>query len=95
MEHGAYEEARSGGYEFTDDENKIIRATGRRVKIWGTFTLLAGILFAITGMGIAMSGSAAVTLISGLMYGLLALLPIFVGLNFVQAVTAFGFVVAT
>ncbi len=95
MEHGAYEEAHSGGYEFTDEENEIIRATGSRVKIWGIFTLLAGILWAFGGIGVAISGSGAVTVISGLLYGLLALIPIFIGLNFRQAGTAFGFVVTT
>ena len=95
MEHGAYEEAHSGGYEFTDEENRIIRATGRRVKVWGIFTLLGGVLWALGGIGVAMSGAGSVTLIAGLLYGLLALIPIFIGLNFSQAGTAFGFVVTT
>ena len=95
MEQGAYEEARSGGYEFTDEENKIIRATGRRVKVWGMFTLLAGALWAVGGVGVAMSGAGSFTLLVGLLYGLLALIPIFIGLNFRQAGTAFGFVVTT
>lgn len=95
MEHGAYEEAHSGGYEFTEEENKIIRATGRRVKVWGLFTLFAGGLWALGGIGVAMSGAGSVTLVAGLLYGVLALIPIFIGLNFSQAGTAFGFVVTT
>ena len=95
MEHGAYEDAHSGGYEFTEDENKIIRATGRHVKIWGIFTLGTGILVALSGIGIAVSEAGSFTLIVGLLYGLLALIPIFIGLNFRQAGTAFGFVVTT
>ena len=95
MEHGAYEEARSGGYEFSEEENEIIRATGKHVKIWGIFTLVGGALWALAGVGVAISGSGAVTLISGLVYLLLALIPIFIGLNFRQAGTALGFVVTT
>ena len=95
MEHGAYEEAHSGGYEFTDEENKIIRATGRHVKIWGIFTLGSGVLVALGGIGIAVSEAGSITLFVGLLYGLLALIPIFIGLNFRQAGTALGFVVTT
>ncbi len=81
-------------YEFTADQNEVIRKTGSRTKIWGILTLAVGGLTALMGLVAALSGEA-VGLIGGVIYGLLALIPIFVGLNFMKAGNALGAVVTT
>lgn len=84
----------TGGYEFNAEENAIINATGLRAKTWGVLTLVAAVLLGTAGILAAVSteGFGAV---AGVIYALLALIPIFIGLNFVRAGNALGAVVTT
>ena len=84
----------AGGYEFTAAQNDIIRSAGSRTKIWGILTLCVGVLMALGGL-LAMFSGEAFGVVAGLIYGLLALITIFIGLNFVRAGNALGEVVTT
>lgn len=80
-------------YEFNAAENRVIRATGRRTKLWGTMTLGGGLL-AILVILAALSGGSfgpAIWVVALL----LALIPIFVGRNFIQAGNSLSAVVTT
>lgn len=86
------------GYEFTAAENHVIQATGRRVKLWGIFTLSVGTLTALLGLVILSLGFASegmIAFLPGMIYGLLSLIPIFIGIHFIRAGGALGAVVAT
>ena len=82
------------GYEFTTSENNVIRSTGSRVKTWGVFSLIAGALPALGGVALFFTGEVA-GVVTGIIFGLLALIPIFIGLKFVRAGQALGAVVGT
>ena len=82
------------GYEFTPAQNKVVRATGSRVKIWGVFSLIGGGLFVLGAVALFFTGEVA-GVVGGIIYGLLALIPIYIGLNFVRAGRGLGAVVGT
>lgn len=82
------------GYEFTTSENKVIRSTGSRVRTWGVFSLIAGALTVLGGSALFLTGEVG-GVIGGIIYLLLALIPIFIGLKFVRAGRALGAVVGT
>ena len=82
------------GYEFTTSENQVIRSTGSRVWTWGVFSLIAGALTVLGGAALFLTGEVG-GVIGGIIYLLLALIPIFIGLNFVRAGRALGAVVGT
>lgn len=83
------------GYEFTTSENDVIRSTGSRVKTWGVFSLIAGALPALGGVALFFRQAYVGGVIPGIIFGLLALIPIFIGLKFVRAGQALGAVVGT
>jgi type II secretory pathway pseudopilin PulG len=83
-----------GGYEFTPDQNRVIRSTGVRVLIWGVASLIGGGLTALAAVAVFVAGEAAGVVV-GIVWGVLALIPIFIGLNFVRAGRALGAVVGT
>ena len=82
------------GYEFTPSQNKVIRSTGSRVRVWGVFSLIGAGLTVLIGVALLFAGEVAGVVV-GIIYGLLALIPIFIGLNFVRAGRALGAVVGT
>lgn len=84
----------ASGYEFTTAQNQVIRATGSRTRIWGILSLIGGGLTALIGLGALFTGEAF-GVVAGIVYGLLSLIPIFVGLNFLKAGRALGTVVTT
>ena len=81
-------------YEFNAAENEIIRKTGKRTKVWGMLTLGGGILTAFLGLSAALTGGSF-GVGAGVVYLLLALIPIVIGRNFVQAGNALSSVVTT
>jgi hypothetical protein len=81
-------------YEFQARENTVIRRTGKRTKLWGTMTLGAGALIAFIGVGAALTGGEF-GVAAGVVYLLLALIPIFIGRNFRRAGNALIAVVNT
>ena len=82
------------GYEFTTSENKVIRSTGSRVKTWGVFSLIAGgVTILVAAVSLSIGEAAGV--VGGIIYAALALIPIFIGLNFVRAGRALEAVVGT
>ena len=82
------------GYEFTPAQNKVIRSTGSRVRIWGVFSLIGGGLTVLGAVALFFTGEAAGVVV-GIIWGVLALIPIFIGLNFFRAGRALGAVVGT
>ena len=82
------------GYEFTPAQDLIIRTTGSRARIGGILTLLGAGLTALTGV-LALFTAEAFGVIAAIIYALLSLIPIFVGLNFLQAGKALDAVVTT
>jgi hypothetical protein len=86
------------GYEFTQAQNTIIGGTARYAKIWGILVAGSGALMVLGGLavGVAMIrevGGAGVAVI--LIYGALALIPIYVGIYFMRAASALQKVVST
>ncbi|MDA0330019.1 MAG: hypothetical protein O2958_13565 [Gemmatimonadetes bacterium] len=81
-------------YEFSATENEIIRKAGSRTKIWGILTLAGGILTALMGLAAAMSGETF-GIVAGVIYALLALIPIIIGRSFMEAGNALGAAVTT
>lgn len=81
-------------YEFQAAENAVIRKTGKRTKLWGMMTLGAGALVATIGVLAALTGGSF-GLAAGIVYVLLALIPIVIGSNFVRAGKALISVVTT
>lgn len=84
----------AAGYEFTPAENHVIGRTGGRVWLWGVLTLVGGFLTVAVAMLTFLTGGAVGAAI-GVVYGLLALIPILVGLHFIRAGSALKAVVAT
>lgn len=82
------------GYEFTPAQNKVVQSTGSRVKIWGVFSLISGGLTVLGAVALFFTGEVA-GIVAGIIYGLIALIPIYLGLNFVRAGRALGAVVET
>ena len=84
----------AAGYEFTTTQDRIIRTTGSRARIWGILTLIGGGLTALTGV-LALFTGEDFGVVAAIVYAVLALIPIFVGLNFLQAGKALDAVVTT
>ena len=75
--------AGSAGYEFTGTQNTVLRATASRVWIWGAFTFAAGCMAALVGVTAIIEGTPAGYL-GAVIYGLLCLIPVYIGLVFLQ-----------
>src|SRR5687768_11843324 len=69
-------------YEFTAEDNGIIRRTGTRARIWGVIIIVSGLLPSALAVIMMLEGVSAA--ISGL-YLLLTLLPIYLGWSFMRA----------
>jgi hypothetical protein len=82
------------GYEFTPAQDLIVRTTGSRARTWGILTLIGGGLTALTGVLAAFTGEDF-GIIAAIIYAVLSLIPLFVGLNFLQAGKALDAVVTT
>ena len=82
------------GYEFTTGQDEIIRTTGSRARTWGILTLIGGGLTALTGV-LALFTGEDFGVIAAVIYAVLSLIPLFVGLNFLQAGKALDAVVTT
>lgn len=86
--------AAGGSYEFDAAQNEVIRRAGARTRWWGIFTLAVGVLM-IAGALVAILSGGAAAILGGLVYGAIALIPVFVGLNFIRSGKALQAVVAT
>lgn len=71
-------------YEFTGVENETISKTGLYTRMWGVLTLASGVLMACAGAIALFSGEPWGWLVLAV-YGLLALIPIYIGLFFMRA----------
>lgn len=82
------------GYEFTDSQNEVIASTGFWVSIWGVFTLIAGAMNVLGGVMFLVEGDLA-GLVAGTILGLIALIPLLIGLEFLRTGRALSAVVRT
>ncbi len=82
------------GYEFTPAQDLIMRTTGSRARTWGILTLIGAGLTAVTGVLALLTGEDF-GVVAAIIYAVLSLIPLFVGLNFLQAGKALDAVVTT
>jgi beta-lactamase regulating signal transducer with metallopeptidase domain len=80
-------------YEFNAGENAVIRRTGKRTKLWGIMTLGSGFLGLLAVLAALSTGSFSP--VAAGVYVLLALIPIMIGRNFIQAGNSLAAVVTT
>lgn len=80
-------------YEFNAEENRVIRRTGKRTRLWGMMTLGGGILGIVGVLGALRGGSFDPVV--WVVFILLGVIPIFVGRTFMQAGNSLSAVVKT
>jgi len=80
-------------YEFNAEENRVIRRTGRRTRLWGIMTLGGGILGLLVVLA-ALSGGTFDPVVWVVLI-LIGLIPILIGRNFIQAGNSLSSVVTT
>jgi hypothetical protein len=81
-------------YEFTDAQNEVIASTGFWIGTWGVFTLIAGGMNLIGGVVSVAQGELA-AVVAGIIFGLVALIPLLVGVEFLRTGRSLGAVVGT
>lgn len=84
----------SDGYEFTPAQDEVISATASRTRVWGALVFAGGCGVAALGV-FAFLSAETFGAVAGVVYGVLTLIPIFIGLNFMDAGKDLGAVVAT
>lgn len=82
-------------YEFTEGQNAVIGKTASRTRIWGTLTLMGGVITLLIGLLAALTSSQSFGAIAGIVYLLLAAIPIYLGVQFRNAGSALKSVVQT
>ena len=87
---------RNVAYEFTEQENVVIRRTGKRSRWWGALSVIWGFVMLATGaMAVVWLEQGPGAVAVGAIYAVSAIIPLLIGLNFLRAGRSFLGVVKT
>ena len=77
-------------YEFSQQENVVIRRTGKRSRWWGAMSVIWGFVMLATGaMAVVWLEEGPGAVAVGAIYAVSAIIPLLIGINFLRAGRSF------